>query len=375
MERQLSYRPLAVVEIVETICYFVWAIVTVSVGWGVWGLASASLVRALTGTAVCWLVLPSARLIPSLSWARVKPLLGFGFRYQAVGIATFLRDQGTNAAIAVFAGVSALGVWSVALRILQIPLLLITSLWRISYPGMSRLVAAKEDVGPTIERVVALTASRRPHPGSACRRNACLGAGSSRQSMDGRGGSHSAREPSPDDRRTALGGSDRLSLGRWRCFGRAPRHARRASSHGDCHDPAVDDDRGICGRFRLVGVWRRRRNCARPERAQTCGVQNQARSRPADDLRGCGSCGGLAGQLSSRYNCPWRAVGGLLAAAVYLLALWIWHRRPTARRSSARSTRPAAGFRLVAPRRCGSQTQAVSQEKSPCGIDRNSREH
>ena len=102
--------------------------------------------------------------------------------------------------------------------------------------------------------------------------------------MDGRGGSHSAREPSPDDRRTALGRSDRLSLGRWRCFGRAPRHARRASSHGDCHDPAVDDDRGICGRFRLVGVWRRRRNGAHPERAQTCGVQDQARSRPAGDL-------------------------------------------------------------------------------------------
>jgi len=36
--------------------------------------------------------------------------------------------------------------------------LFITSLWQISYPGMSRLVAAKEDVGPTIERVVALTA-------------------------------------------------------------------------------------------------------------------------------------------------------------------------------------------------------------------------
>ena len=158
LERQLSYRPLAVVEMVETICYFVWAIVTVSVGWGVWGLASASLVRAFTGTAVLLAVLPSARLIPSLSWARVKPLLGFGSRVQAVGIATFLRDQGTNAAIAVFAGVSALGIWSVALRILQIPLLLITSLWQISYPGMSRLVAAKEDVGPTIERVVALTA-------------------------------------------------------------------------------------------------------------------------------------------------------------------------------------------------------------------------
>ena len=65
---------------------------------------------------------------------------------------------------------------------------------------MSRLVAAKEDVGPTIERVVALTAVVAAGPGSARRRNACLGAGSPRQSMDGRGGSHSAREPSLDDR-------------------------------------------------------------------------------------------------------------------------------------------------------------------------------
>ncbi len=135
LERQLSYRPFAFVEIVETICYFVWAIVTVSMGWGVWGLASASLVRAFTGSAVLLALLPSARLIPSLSWARVRPLLGFGFRYQAVGVTTFLREMGTNAAIAIFAGVSALGVWSVALRILQIPLLLITSLWRIRIPA------------------------------------------------------------------------------------------------------------------------------------------------------------------------------------------------------------------------------------------------
>ena len=51
-----------------------------------------------------------------------------------------------------------LGLWSVAWRILQIPISLFAALWRVSFPGMSRLVAAKEDVGSTIERVIALVA-------------------------------------------------------------------------------------------------------------------------------------------------------------------------------------------------------------------------
>ena len=158
LERQLNYKPFALVEIVESSCYYGWAVVFVIYGWGVWGLASASIVRAVVGSAVLLFVLPPARLIPSPSWARIRSLLGFGLRYQAVGVANFLRDNGTNAAIAVFAGFSALGVWAVAFRILQIPLLFLGSLWRVSFPGMSQLVAARENVGQTIERVVAVVA-------------------------------------------------------------------------------------------------------------------------------------------------------------------------------------------------------------------------
>ena len=51
-----------------------------------------------------------------------------------------------------------LGLWGVAWRILQMPVSLFAALWRVSFPGMSRLVAAKEDVGGTIERVIALVA-------------------------------------------------------------------------------------------------------------------------------------------------------------------------------------------------------------------------
>jgi O-antigen/teichoic acid export membrane protein len=158
LERQLNYRPFAVVEVVESICYYGWAIVLVTQGWGVWALASGSVVRAVVGSIILLSLTPSARMSPSPSWTRVRIFLGFGFRYQAVGVANLVRDQGINAAVAVIAGVPALGVWSVAYRILQVPLLLLSSLWRVSYPGMSRLVAAQKDIGETIERVVAVVA-------------------------------------------------------------------------------------------------------------------------------------------------------------------------------------------------------------------------
>lgn len=154
LERTLDYRPLAFVEIAEAISYCGWAIVTVSIGWGVWGLASASVVRAIVGSTMMLFLVPRARVLPSPSWVRVRALLGFGFKYQAVGLANLFREEGTNVAVAALAGVSALGLWSVAYRILQIPLLFMTSLWRISFPGMSRLLAADEDLTPTIERTL-----------------------------------------------------------------------------------------------------------------------------------------------------------------------------------------------------------------------------
>ena len=119
LKRQLNYKPLAFVHVVETIAYYVWAIATVSMGWGVWGLATVNIVRSLLGTVSFLTIVPAARLFPIPSWPRVRVLLGFGFRYQAVGITHLLRDQGINAVVAAVAGVSALGVWNIALRILQ----------------------------------------------------------------------------------------------------------------------------------------------------------------------------------------------------------------------------------------------------------------
>ena len=157
-ERRLDYRPLAIVNIVETTVYYVWAITMICMGWGVWGLATAVPVRGLAGLGLLLWFQPQGRISPRPSWKKVRGLLGFGIRYQAVGLLEMLRDQGVNIAIACFGGVALLGLWGVAWRIIQMPVSLFAALWRVSFPGMSRLVANKEELGSTIERVIALVA-------------------------------------------------------------------------------------------------------------------------------------------------------------------------------------------------------------------------
>jgi len=158
LERDLSYRPIAVAEVTETIAYYGWAVATVVAGFGVWGLASATVARAAVGSVALLLLAPGGLVAPLPGWRKLRGLLGFGLRYQAVGVSGLARDQAINAGTAAIAGVAVLGLWSVAYRVLQVPYLLFGSLWRVSFPAMARLVAAGEDLRRTIERFVEFVA-------------------------------------------------------------------------------------------------------------------------------------------------------------------------------------------------------------------------
>jgi O-antigen/teichoic acid export membrane protein len=157
LERSLSYRPLAVVELSQVFTYNASAIGLVVAGLGVWGLASAAIVRAAVAALVMVRVSSIGLLRPHLSWRRIQPLVGFGLRFQAVDATWLVRNQGLNVSIAAIAGVSTLGLWNLAFRLLLVPFLLVESLFRVSFPTMSRLVAAKQDTAPLIERAVGMT--------------------------------------------------------------------------------------------------------------------------------------------------------------------------------------------------------------------------
>lgn len=158
LERSLSYRPLALVDVSQVIVYQAWAIGFVVAGFGVWGLASATVARRVAAVLVMARVSPVGIVRPRFSWHRIRSLMGFGARFQATTATWLLGEQGLNLAIAAIANVSTLGLWSLAKRVMDVPLLLFQSLWRVSFPAMSQFVAAKRDAAPVIERSVGIAA-------------------------------------------------------------------------------------------------------------------------------------------------------------------------------------------------------------------------
>jgi O-antigen/teichoic acid export membrane protein len=158
LERSLSYRPLAALEVSQVLVYHAWAITFVALGFGVWGLASAAVVMRVAAAFVIARISPVGLVRPRFSWGKVRPLVGFGLRFQATGATWLVRDQGLNASVAAIGSLSILGLWSLARRLMEIPFLLFESLFRVSFPTMSQLVAAKEDPAPLIERAVGMAA-------------------------------------------------------------------------------------------------------------------------------------------------------------------------------------------------------------------------
>ena len=155
LERRLSYRTMATVDVVEAVVFYAWSIATVALGMGVWGMATGMVVRALTGTTVMVRRGPIGLVRPRWSWAEVRPLLAFGAKLQVVALVAIFREQGLNVGIAAIGGIATLGVWNLAFRVLQVPVMLYTTVARVSYPAVSRLIGAGRDPRAAIEQGVA----------------------------------------------------------------------------------------------------------------------------------------------------------------------------------------------------------------------------
>jgi O-antigen/teichoic acid export membrane protein len=158
LERSLSYRPLAVLEITQVVCYHASAVGLALAGFGARGVAVAWVIRALIGTLFMARLSPVGLVLPKLSWRLIRPIVGFGVRFQAVNGIFLGSEQGLNWMIPSLTSMSTLGLWSLARRLLEIPLLLIQTFGRVSFSSMSRLVALKQDCARLIERAVGIAA-------------------------------------------------------------------------------------------------------------------------------------------------------------------------------------------------------------------------
>jgi O-antigen/teichoic acid export membrane protein len=158
LERRLSYGAIARSDVASAMAYYGFALATVALGAGVWGLAAAVVVRAATGTAVLVAGSPVGLVRPRWSWPLVRPLLEFGTRFQTSQLLQVAREQGLTVGVAAVGGLATLGVWNLAWRVLQVPNLVFLAVGRVTFPVMSLLLGAGEDPRPTIERSMATLA-------------------------------------------------------------------------------------------------------------------------------------------------------------------------------------------------------------------------
>ena len=152
LERRLDYRAMASVEVIEGVVFVVWSITAVALGAGVWGVASAHIGRAVVGTALMVRRSPVRVFRPQLKVGILKDLLGYGLVVQAGGLVNLVREQGINLTTIALSGLPALGLYSLADRIMQLPWLVFASILRVTFPAMARLVGAGVDPRSDLER-------------------------------------------------------------------------------------------------------------------------------------------------------------------------------------------------------------------------------
>ncbi len=156
LEREMRFGDLTRAEVAETAVYNVLAIALVLAGLGVRGVAAATVVQGAVGSAIVIKRGPVGLVRPSLSLDRIRPIYRFGVSYQAVSVVAALRDYGINIVLALTAGLSAVGIWSLAARLFQAIMLLLQAIWRVSFSAMSRLKAAGE-ADAVLDRMLRLT--------------------------------------------------------------------------------------------------------------------------------------------------------------------------------------------------------------------------
>ena len=153
--RAMNFPRQSIVDFGAQLSAQVFAVGTVALGAGVWGLASAPVVRAMAGVLLLYGIGGPDFVTPSWrGWAPLGPIVRFGIRFQASSLAVVGREFLINLATGMVAGTQTLGLWSLANRMLQFPLIVFGSMWTVAYPAMSNLYMRGDDPVPTIQRTV-----------------------------------------------------------------------------------------------------------------------------------------------------------------------------------------------------------------------------
>jgi polysaccharide transporter, PST family len=139
LTRQLAYRSLELREIIGVLCGAVAALALALGGFGPWAIVGNALTASAVATLLLWRISPW-RPRAVFSPARFRDLGGFGLRLFGIRLLNHTNLNADNVLVGRFAGVAALGTYSVAYNVMFTPLLRIaTPIAEVVYPAFVRM--------------------------------------------------------------------------------------------------------------------------------------------------------------------------------------------------------------------------------------------
>lgn len=139
LERRLALRRLALAELSSVVLASIMAIALAVVGFGVWSLVLQTLVYVTADAILLWIL---GGWVPALrwSWADAKGTMRFSFNLTGFNLVNYFDRNADNFLVGKYLGAQALGVYSLAYRVLLFPTQSVT--WatsRVTFPVYSRI--------------------------------------------------------------------------------------------------------------------------------------------------------------------------------------------------------------------------------------------
>lgn len=157
LERNLSFRPLVTVEILETVVFNSVLILLTLANFSIAAFSIAAILRSAVGVITIFLIAPWSVAI-GFSKGSLKTLLSFGLPFQLNSILALLKDRLVPLVIAKMVGSLGVGyiTWSQSLAFLSLEAMNI--MIRVTFPAFSRLQDEKDKLKETLEDSLFLTA-------------------------------------------------------------------------------------------------------------------------------------------------------------------------------------------------------------------------
>lgn len=154
LERRLDFNKLIIPQILETLGFYIVAVVLAWKGWNIWSFSWAVIIRSVIGLIAMYIVSPW-KISLGFSWSVARRLLRFGIPFQLNSFIALLKDDLMTVFLGKILPLSEVGYIGWAKKWADAPLrLIMDSVIRVSFPAFSRLQDSREHMTRGIEKTL-----------------------------------------------------------------------------------------------------------------------------------------------------------------------------------------------------------------------------